>query len=892
MRLPVALTLTVILPLVLHCGSGSQGDTGQKPDVFDDPGDLPLVFDSVGEDVMDLPDLDDGPGLDDGFDADDGGCGGVFGCPCDLNEDCLSGVCILTTAGRICTEFCFEDCEDTGWPWICRLYTVTGEPLYVCLPRQPLLCIPCADDLDCDYPGFAPGENQCIAYGDELGSFCGGPCQDDEDCPGGYDCVDVDGVDQCVAADGDCQCSTLAFQYKMETACTVGNAAGVCPGKRRCLSKGALNPCDAAVPAAESCDAVDNDCDGDTDDVEELGQLTCGEGPCAHSVPACTDGKDNACDPFQGAQPEGCDGLDNDCDGEADEGSTDTDLDGAADCVDPDDDDDGVPDDGNGSGNPSDAHCLPGNQTNCDDNCPLVKNGGQDDQDLDGTGDACDPDRDGDGHASSDLGGGDCNDTNPAIHPGMLEGASHGDALCDGTDNDCDGNTDEGYGDADQDGQADCTDPDDDNDGVLDDGGGSGVVGDQPCVGGATTGCDDNCPKVANPDQADTDQDGLGNTCESDQDGDGWPDGVDNCPGTFNPTQVNSDDANDGGDACDTDDDNDGDPDESDCEPVNPDVSSLAVEACNGVDDDCDTQVDEGFPDSDGDKTADCQDVDDDDDGILDAKDNCPLAANFDQLDTDKDGQGDECDPDDDNDTIPDEVDNCPKVANPDVLNTDGDGQGNACDADDDNDGLDDGEDNCPVHANPLQEDFDGDLLGDPCDPDQDGDGVANDTDTCPCFDDKKDADGDGIPEECEIFFAGHVWPPNGSAGSIGSEFLVFIQLWKAGVTSVEGPAPGLEVTVRYRLVGDAQWQEGTAAFHKDLWFTDDEDYTGHNEEHVFQIPAGFTAGGGTLEVDFVPLDMTGGPDHAHPYNNGPIFDQGWQIGTSKTAAPFVYPLE
>ncbi|MFB9271397.1 T9SS type A sorting domain-containing protein, partial [Lutibacter litoralis] len=52
-------------------------------------------------------------------------------------------------------------------------------------------------------------------------------------------------------------------------------------------------------------------------------------------------------------------------------------------------------------------------------------------------------------------------------------------------------------------------------------------------------------------------------------------------------------------------------------------------------------------------------DTDDDNDGILDENDNCPLIANFDQLDFDNDGTGDVCDSDDDNDSVLDENDNC-----------------------------------------------------------------------------------------------------------------------------------------------------------------------------------------------------------------------------------------
>ena len=68
---------------------------------------------------------------------------------------------------------------------------------------------------------------------------------------------------------------------------------------------------------------------------------------------------------------------------------------------------------------------------------------------------------------------------------------------------------------------------------------------------------------------------------------------------------------------------------------------------------------------------------------------------NPDQSDNEGDGLGDICDPDDDNDGIDDGVDNCPLDANADQQDFDGDGLGAPCDPDDDGDGVLDANDVC-----------------------------------------------------------------------------------------------------------------------------------------------------------------------------------------------------
>jgi hypothetical protein len=95
-----------------------------------------------------------------------------------------------------------------------------------------------------------------------------------------------------------------------------------------------------------------------------------------------------------------------------------------------------------------------------------------------------------------------------------------------------------------------------DRDGIADDGDASGSAFDEPCAPGASTGCDDNCPLVANADQADAIADGPGDACSVlgviDSDADGDIDSLDNCPAVFNPLQTTTKSININiiGDAC------------------------------------------------------------------------------------------------------------------------------------------------------------------------------------------------------------------------------------------------------------------------------------------------------------------------------------------------------
>lgn len=60
----------------------------------------------------------------------------------------------------------------------------------------------------------------------------------------------------------------------------------------------------------------------------------------------------------------------------------------------------------------------------------------------------------------------------------------------------------------------------------------------------------DNCPLIANADQADIDADAVGDACDPDDDGDAVPDPEDNCPAAPNSDQADTD-GDGSGNACD-----------------------------------------------------------------------------------------------------------------------------------------------------------------------------------------------------------------------------------------------------------------------------------------------------------------------------------------------------
>jgi hypothetical protein len=378
--------------------------------------------------------------------------------------------------------------------------------------------------------------------------------------------------------------------------------------------------------AAETCDGIDNNCSGTTDegvgstfyadtDGDGFGDPDAGSTMCSATAGFVAD--DTDCDDGDGdvhpGADEFCDGTDHDCDTLVNEDDSD---DAGAFYADT---------DGDGFGDAGDsviACDAPANyvadDTDCDDTSDQANPDGTEtcgdglDNDCNGTVDVgasntvtfyADSDNDGYGDVTDSqdacaapngyvTDSTDCDDTNSAVNPGEIE-------VCDSADNDCDGYVDVGandattfYADADGDSFGDasdsvdaCSQP-------------SGYVTDD-------TDCDDTEPDAypGNPEVCDS----IDNDCNSSVD-DGATDA------TTYYADVDSDGFGDAATAIDlctapTDLVADG----TDCDDDEPAAYPGATEVCDGIDNDCDGSADESgavgetvfYIDADGDGAGD-----------------------------------------------------------------------------------------------------------------------------------------------------------------------------------------------------------------------------------------------------------------------------------------------
>ncbi len=194
-----------------------------------------------------------------------------------------------------------------------------------CIPGEKIVC-----DLD--------GENYPNAMTDPIPNLAGQCSYGLRTCTtkGWSDCTGAKGPSQevCDGIDNDCDIAIDEIYPEQHQLCGFVEDAdygvGICtPGVMKC-DNGAVY-CDGHIgPSEEICDGLDNNCNGSIDEgIANTTAIVCYEGPpgtmavgeCRAGVRYCTDGGfDGPCDNQTLPALEVCDNLDNDCDGEVDEG--------------------------------------------------------------------------------------------------------------------------------------------------------------------------------------------------------------------------------------------------------------------------------------------------------------------------------------------------------------------------------------------------------------------------------------------------------------------------------------------------------------------------------------------------------------------------------------------
>ncbi|GAB5541708.1 MAG: hypothetical protein SangKO_014680 [Sandaracinaceae bacterium] len=190
------------------------------------------------------------------------------------------------------------------------------------------------DPMNCGVCGrrcvFANATGACVPGGG--GSVCGiGGCAagfhdiDGDPATGcEYPCTATGRADACDGVDDDCDGRIDEADPTVGSSC--GTSTGACsPGVNSC-QRGAIVCVGGGGPQAETCDGVDQDCDGRTDEgaLPGVGDR-CGAtnvGRCAFGTVACTSGSLSCGGGFVGPAAETCNGADDDCNGATDDGLT------------------------------------------------------------------------------------------------------------------------------------------------------------------------------------------------------------------------------------------------------------------------------------------------------------------------------------------------------------------------------------------------------------------------------------------------------------------------------------------------------------------------------------------------------------------------------------------
>jgi hypothetical protein len=221
---------------------------------------------------------------------------------------------------RVATTCGAGACASTGLT-ACMNGTVVDD----CHPQSPALNDAACNGIDDDCDGSTDEDYAPVA------TTCGiGPCA----ATGTTSCMNGQVVDSCqpgagAANDSTCNgtdddCNGSIDEDYVARTTTCGEGACRSEGGTSCVAGQEQDSCTPGTPAANdaTCDGVDADCDGQVDENYVPRQSTCGVGACASTgTTSCVQGQEMSnCQPGTPAANDAtCNGIDEDCNGNADE---------------------------------------------------------------------------------------------------------------------------------------------------------------------------------------------------------------------------------------------------------------------------------------------------------------------------------------------------------------------------------------------------------------------------------------------------------------------------------------------------------------------------------------------------------------------------------------------